>query len=128
MRQRSASYDTDSRLRPLCWWLAPTSELSGVVESNDHVVAVQANGVASDAEPIVHEGAACRDFEFPLVPRTTDDALGLPDGKGWTVGLDGCSDPARAEGRATVGAAVGEGVEGSGDAVQADAVAAHLEH
>src|SRR5207245_2097288 len=76
----------------------------------------------------VDEAAAGCDLELPFVPRTAHDARAAAERELAVVHLDRCRDPACAERRATVRAAVGECMQLSADAEEPDAVAADRDH
>src|SRR3954451_24128079 len=89
----------------------------------------RAHRVAADAQPGVDRAAAGRDLEVPLVPRAADEGTPRPQRRPPVAELDGGRDPpARAQRSAAVRAAVGERVQLVADPVEADAMAAELDH
>src|SRR5712691_3254389 len=107
---------------------SPTPNDSRAFERHHDLVGLDAHGVGADAELVVDEAAAGCDLELPFVPRTAHDARAAAEREFAAVHLDRCRDPACAERRATVRAAVGECVQPSADAEEPDAVAADLNH
>src|SRR3989442_10686902 len=107
---------------------SPTPNDSRAFERHHHLVGLDAHGVGADAELVVDEAAAGCDLELPFVPRTAHDARAAAERELAVVHLDRCRDPACAERRATVRAAVGECVQLSADAEEPDPVAVDLEH
>src|SRR3954447_15287847 len=98
------------------------------LERDDDFLVVDANRVTTDAQPLVDEATPRRDVELPLVPGAPQDARVGSDGDLAVVVTDRRGHPSGAEPRAAMGAAVGEGVEAVGDAEEADAKTADLEH
>jgi hypothetical protein len=99
-----------------------------MIEADDQLVVVRSHRVPSDAKAWVHCAAARRDLEIPLVPRAADERVRGTRGQLAVPHLDPRDDLAtRAQRRATVGAAVREGMEPAFDAEDGYAPRADLD-
>src|SRR5207302_6187336 len=104
------------------------SSSAAPLERHHDLVGLDAYDVGADAKLVVDEAPTGCDFELPLVPRTAHDARVAAERELAVLHLDRCRDPACAERRATVRAAVGECVQLSADAEEPDSVAVDLDH
>jgi hypothetical protein len=99
-----------------------------MIEADDQLVVVRSHRVPSDAKAWVHCAAARRNLEIPLVPRAADERVHGARGQLAVPHLDPRDDLApRAQRRATVGAAVREGMEPAFDAEDGYAPRADLD-
>src|SRR5581483_8235009 len=100
---------------------------SGVLERDDDLVPLETHCVLANAETRIDDAAPGRNLELPLVPGTAQDARALAEAELAVPHLDRRRDPAGADGRAAMRAAVGESVQAAVDPDQPDAVAVDLE-